>query len=229
MRPEVRLLLLATCSSVRGFLPAGLPASAPLARHACTPLRASRLLVATALEEEPLRILGAEPALAVTALAGVSIVTLASASFIALCIILARFKELKVATVVAELGLLTKAEELGVFSKLESAGAFTLAEKALPIVERLHILALTQKGINLVSPALDVWDEIQATQEMERATKEAAEKQRLAEKPRFLASLSKERLATYSFDKDGRLVKSPVIARARQQEKERLRSVKERR
>lgn len=186
--PMVRLelrrlwLLCAISSFARAFVPVGLPTGPQLARHASTPLRRS-YVAATALGDcmataEGLQQMAAcsgsyaagipaepffIPALVVTAIGGVSVVTLA-ASFI----FLSRIKELKVATAVAELGLLTQAEELGVFSKLESVGAFSLAEKALPIIENLKILSLTDKGLALVRPALDAWDDNQATQEVRK-------------------------------------------------------------
>merc|ERR1712166_915340 len=63
--------------------------------------------------------------------------------------LLSRINELQVATGTAELGLLSFAEENGVFSTLEGLGAFSLAEKALPLVEKLGILSLTEAAIDV--------------------------------------------------------------------------------
>jgi len=53
------------------------------------------------------------------------------------------------ATWAAEAGLLSKAEEAGVFSTLESLGAFSLAEKALPTIEKLKLLSLFEKCLEI--------------------------------------------------------------------------------
>ena len=54
-----------------------------------------------------------------------------------------------VATFTAEIGALSKAEELGVFSTLENLGAFSIAEKALPLVEKLRLLSLFESLLEI--------------------------------------------------------------------------------
>jgi len=70
--------------------------------------------------------------------------------------ILTRLNELRVLTTVSNLGLLSSAEEAGVFSKLEAAGAFSLAEKALPLLDDLKVLAIAESLLNVPANLLAI-------------------------------------------------------------------------
>ena len=63
--------------------------------------------------------------------------------------LLQSIEDLRLATKVSELGLLSKAEAAGVFSTLEGFGAFSLAEKALPLIEKLKLLSLFESFLDV--------------------------------------------------------------------------------
>jgi len=63
--------------------------------------------------------------------------------------LLSAIEKLKVTTAISEAGLLTAAEDAQVFSTLEGLGAFSLAEKALPLVEKLGLLSFFESCLNV--------------------------------------------------------------------------------
>ena len=63
--------------------------------------------------------------------------------------LLSGLEKLKAATFISETGVLTLAEENGVFTKLEELGAFSLAEKALPLIEKLRLLSFFESCLNI--------------------------------------------------------------------------------
>merc|ERR1719487_2646659 len=69
---------------------------------------------------------------------------------------LTRLNELQALTKIADAGLLSSAEQAGVFSKLESAGAFSAAEKVLPILDQLNLLAAAESVLNVPANLLAV-------------------------------------------------------------------------